>query len=267
MVITALATVILGSQPYFAPEPLLSQDSHHTLHFKLLLTNIPKYNQMVLMAVDLVQDHAANGGGYFVGLKATPPESPIGYPVSLFDQELLKPPRTSSYCSGSTYAAFIESLNFIFGKPLHPLSADRMEAIRMQEIDGSRREDGVKAWGWWNADGYGSDYSLVQYLGMGDRVAAVDARPGDFMNISWKSGLGHSVVFLGWCVDKDGEAAVDYWASQPGTNGMGDQISPLKTIRDLCVVRMTKPQNLFTFDPSAKVDKNVLGEQPPTFAH
>jgi hypothetical protein len=271
MVSATFALLILGAGsrrtvPYYAPQPLLALDAHHDSHYKLLHNNIPKYNQMVLMAVDLVQQHAMDGGGYFIGTKATPPESPIGYPVSLFDQELVKPPRTSSYCSGSTYTVFIESLNFIFGKPLHQLSPDRMEALRMQEPDGSRREDGVKAWGWWNADGYGDNYALVQYLGMGDRIPAEDARPGDFMNISWKSRLGHSVIFLGWCVNKNGEAAVDYWASQPNTNGLGDQVSPLKDIKDLCVVRLTKPQNLFTFDPTAKVDKGVQGENPPSFS-
>jgi hypothetical protein len=216
----AVSAISRRALPYFAPVPLLALDAHHDSHWKLLHTNIPKYNQMVLMAVDLVQQHAMDGGGYFVGVKANPPESPIGYPVNLFDQELLKPARTTSYCSGSTYAVLMESLNFIFGKPLHQLSPDRVEALRMQEPDGSRREDGVKAWGWWNSDGYGSDFSLVQYLGMGDPVPAKEARPGDFMNISWKSGLGHSVVFLGWCVNKNGDAAVDYWASQPGTNGL-----------------------------------------------
>jgi hypothetical protein len=265
MLNTVFALLALRFPLYFAPDSLVAAGAHHMSHFKLLHRNIPKYNQLILSAIDLVQEREPDGGGYFVGIKANPPESPIGYPLALFDQELLTPPRSTSYCSGATYTAFIEGLNIIFGKPLHQLTADRMEAMRMQEPDGSRREDDVKAWGWWNADGFGSDYSLVQYLKMGERIPASDAKPGDFMNISWKNGLGHSVVFLGWCVDKDGEAAVDYWASQPGTNGIGDQISALKNIRELCDVRLTKPENLFLFDPAQKVDRGVPGEPPPIF--
>lgn len=262
----AFTIAILAANPlYFAPSPLTDMDAHHVSHYKLLRGSLPRYNQFVLMAVDLVQQHATDGGGYFIGPQAEPPESPIGYPVTLFDSPLIAPPRTSSYCSGSTYTVLVESLNFIFGKPLHPLSPERIEALRMQEPDGSRREDRVKAWGWWNADGFGSDFSLVQYLGIGEKISPGDARPGDFMNISWKNGKGHSVVFLGYCVNKQHEASIDYWASQPGTNGLGDQISPLREIKEICAVRLTKPQNLFAFDPSGKVDTSIPGDPPPVF--
>ncbi len=85
------------------------------------------------------------------------------------------------------------------------------------------------------------------------------------MNISWKNGLGHSVVFLGWGRTRANEPAVVYWASQTGTNGFGDQVSPLGKIRSLCDVRLTHPGNLFTFDPGGTVDPKVLGDLPPDF--
>lgn len=65
----------------------------------------------------------------------------------------------------------------------------------MQEPDGGRREDEIKFWGKWNDDGFGNHFALVQYSQMGTTIKPIHARPGDFMNISWKKGGGHSVVF------------------------------------------------------------------------
>jgi hypothetical protein len=83
------------------------------------------------------------------------------------------------------------------------------------------------------------------------------------MNISWKSGLGHSVVFLGWRQDQSSGPGVIYWASQRGTNGLGDQFSLLAQIDKVCVIRLTHPERLFRFDPSATVDPSVAGDPPP----
>lgn len=54
----------------------------------------------------------------------------------------------------------------------------------MLEPDGGRREDMVKLWGWWNADGPGSLYALVMFTKMGERMSALDAEPGDFATFS-----------------------------------------------------------------------------------
>ena len=204
---------------------------------------------------------APDGGGYFANVKASPAESPIGYALKLFGRPLLDPPRTTSYCSGSSYAAFIEALNLLLRDAAgDKISSDRLEAMRMQELDGGRREDGVKFWGHWNDDGFGSQFALVQYSGIGVEVKPIDARPGDFMNISWKSGNGHSVVFLGWHQDASGKKSVLYWASQKGTNGLGDQHSPLDKIQDVKIVRLVAPEKLFTFDPTTPVNRRVPGE-------
>jgi len=261
------AVLLLGtvSPVYFAPPPILEAGAHHIRHYELLSRDAPGYNGYILKGVDRVQASAPDGGGYFIGVHAQPAESPVGYSLGLLGQPLLIPPRSTSYCSGSTYAAFIEGLNALYGDGSHQLSGGRLEAMRMQEPDGSRREDRIKAWGWWNADGFGSDFALVQYLGMGERVKPENALPGDFMNISWKSGLGHSVVFLGWALRNGNTPGVIYWASQTGTNGFGDRLSPLSKVKEMCVVRMTHPEGLFSFDPSARVDPNVPGDPPPNF--
>ncbi|HUX93952.1 MAG TPA: hypothetical protein VMV36_09085 [Ignavibacteriaceae bacterium] len=240
----------------------ISANYHNLDHFKIFSKYSRSYNLEVLRAIDTVQAHAMDGGGYFIGIDSTPTESPIGYDLKLFGNSLITPPRSSSYCSGSTYSVLITSLDFILGKSSRNISKDRLEAMRMQEPNGGRRDDWIKYWGIWNADGFGSEYALVQYSKMGVEVKPEDAIPGDFMNISWKSGIGHSVIFLGWYLDKNGDKCVAYWSSQKGTNGFGDQIVSLKKIKSLKIVRLTKPQNIFKFNISKKVNTNVAGDMP-----
>ncbi len=238
----------------------LRAGQHHTKHAEIFGKYISGYNVFVLKGIDIVQSHALDGGGYFAGLKADPPESPIGYPLKFLGKPLLDPPRTTSYCSGSTFSAFIEALNLIFQGEHPALSPERFEAIRMQEPDGGRREDHVKLWGKWNADGFGNHFALVQYTQMGKRIKPIQARPGDFMNISWKKGGGHSVIFLGWFLDEDGTKKVAYWSSQKRTNGLGDDVVPISRIKDVCVVRLTKPENIFTFNVQTPVNIDVPGD-------
>lgn len=243
-----------------APAALLQAGSYHTRHLELLGKGLPKINREVLAAVDRVQATAMDGGGYFIGVKAVPAECPIGYPLKLKGDAMLTPTRTTSYCSGSSYAAFIEAMDRLLKRPLDP---ERSERMRMQEPDGGRREDEVKAWGWWNADGYGCDFALVQYLGIGERIAAKDARPGDFMNIAWTSGIGHSVVFLGWVRDPVQGDGIAYWSSQKATNGLADRVSPLTSVKALSAVRLTHPERLLTFVPGRVDRKAAPGEPPP----
>ncbi len=236
--------------------------AHHTRHAERFGKYIQGYNRYVLAGIDRVQSTAPDGGGYFIGIKAVPTESPIGYALSLFGRPLIDPPRTTSYCSGSTYSAFIEAVDMIFG----PQGAARLdeahyEAARMQEPDGGRREDGVKYWGHWNDDGFGSHFALVQYSGMGREITPAQARPGDFMNVSWKKGGGHSVVFLGWYKDDaDGKGRLLYWSSQKSTNGLSDQLVSLERIREVKIVRLTTPENLFTFDIAQPVQRKIPGD-------
>ena len=234
---------------------------HHLNHEAEFQKYVGGYNRAVLKAVDIVQTHAMDGGGYFTGIQASPTESPIGYELKLFDRSLLDPPRTTSYCSGSTYAVLIEALNLIFPEGGSKLSSERFESLRMQEPDGSRREDRIKFWGKWNDDGWGSHYALVQYSGMGEEIPPQRARPGDFMNISWTHGLGHSVVFLGW-FKRNGEMGMVYWSSQKGTNGFGDIVScPLTSVKSVKIVRLTHPEKLFSFDIQKPVNRDLPGDR------
>ena len=226
-----------------------------TGHFQQEVVGSNEINQAVLAAVTKLQAGAPDGGGYFAGVKAVPAESPIGIPLSLFGQPLLNPTRTSSYCSGASYAALVGALDILLVARSAELTPERLEAVRMQEPDGSRREDMVKLWGWWNADGPGTLYALAMYTSMGSRVGAMEAKAGDFCNIQWKKGNGHSVVFLSWETLPTGEPAMRYWSSQKGTNGMGEQTSPLASMFGVVFVRLTHPEGLFELDPSKKMEK------------
>ena len=234
---------------------------HNLSHEAIFKKYVDGYNLTVLKAIDIVQAHAMDGGGYFTGIKAKPTESPIGYEVKIFDKSLLSPPRTTSYCSGSTYGVLIETLNLIFPDGGSKISPDRYESLRMQEPDGSRREDQIKFWGKWNDDGWGTQYALVQYSGMGEEVTPERARPGDFANIAWTSGVGHSVVFLGW-YKKNDQLGMVFWSSQKSTNGFGDvAMSPLSRVKSVKFVRLTRPERVFTFDVQQQVNRDLPGDK------
>lgn len=232
--------------------------AHHLRHADVFGKYVTGYNRAILEALDKVQATQPGGGGYFTGVKAVPAESPIGYEIKLLGHSLISPPRSTSYCSGSSYSAFIESINLIL--PDATFSADRIEAMRMQEPDGGRRNDGVKLWGHWNDDGFGTHFALVQYTHAGTAIKPNQLRPGDFLNISWKSGNGHSVVFLGFYKDEKNAKQILFWSSQTGTNGLGDQHASLDRIAEVKCVRLTDPQALVTFNPAEKVDRKIPGD-------
>lgn len=239
---------------YFLNANQRGQDSHNTKHYVNYGVDAPKYNKNVLQAVDTVMATAPNGGGYFVGLKANPPESPIGYELELGNYSLLTPPRTTSYCSGSSYGVFIEALNGINPKYCTRMTAAQLEACRMQEPDGGRRDDDVKLWGYWNDDFWGIHHALIDYTQMGTVVEPYNAKPGDFVKIMWSKTSGHFVVFLGWVKGTDGvPTAIRYWSSQPGTNGFGEQESSISKIYSILFVRLTSPDNITKFNPAYKV--------------
>ena len=232
----------------------------HLNHEALFSKYVEGYNRQVLKAIDIVQAHAMDGGGYFTGMHAKPTESPIGYKLTLFGKPLLDPPRTTSYCSGSSYGVFIEALNLLLPEGSSRLSEERYESLRMQEPDGSRREDRIKFWGKWNDDGWGTHYAMVQYSGIGEEIPPERARPGDFMNIAWVKGLGHSVVFLGWFVKKNQPGMV-FWSSQKSTNGYGDLVLwPLTSVKSVKTVRMTHPERIFSFDVLREVVRELPGD-------
>ena len=239
----------------------LSFGIHHKQHSKVFGKYVSGYNSAILQGIDNVQATADSGGGYFIGIKAVPTESPLSYPVQFLGKGLLEPPRTTSYCSGSSFGAFMEGMNILFQNSPANLDAEHYEALRMQEPDGGRREDHIKFWGKWNADGYGNHFALAQYTKIGKHIQPIQARPGDFMNISWTNGGGHSVVFLGWYLEENDIKHVAFWSSQRSTNGFGDLVVPIERIKEIMVIRLVNPENIFSFNIYNEVSKEVKGDK------
>lgn len=262
-----LAVVLSASKPSRIA-PASTNASIHFEHLRRFGQGLPIPNQLVLKAVDSIQSRIPEGGGYFIGVRADPPECPIGLPLQILGRPLLTPTRPTSYCSGASYAALIEALNFYFEGdsslvPAVPpssitLTDEQIEAIRMQEPDGGRREDMVKLWGWWNADGPGSLYALTGFSQMGQRVSPAEALPGDFCNINWVKGPGHSVVFLGWENTTEGAPGMRFWSSQKSTNGLSDLTVPLSSIDGVVFTRLTTPSALQQLDPTRQLSREKI---------
>ena len=64
----------------------------------------------------------------------------------------------------------------------------------------------------------------MKKLGVGRRVKADDARPGDFLQFWRANKSGHSVVFLGWVEEGGRRAGIQYRSSQGSTKGIGDRV-------------------------------------------
>ena len=59
-------------------------------------------------------------------------------------------------------------------------------------------------------------------LGVGHAVTLDEAKPGDFGNF-WRTKSGHSIIFLKWVTDDDGNrTGIHYRSSQTATDGIGD---------------------------------------------
>lgn len=242
---------------FFRKEEDIDFGEQHTNHFEFYASFVNGYNKYVLKAIDKVQSSAMDGGGYFIGKYADPAESPIGYDLTLFHYPLIDAPRTTSFCTGVTYAAFIETLNDLYeNKPVF-LSYQRWDSFRMQETNGDRREDYDRFWGYWNAPA-GNVLALTRYSDVGIEISPRDARPGDFVFIQNKSGSGHIVVFLSYFFDEDMNMNIKYWSSQKRTDGMGDAHTPLSKIDYIKVVRLTNPLNVFLFDYTVDLTDEVI---------
>lgn len=227
-------------------------------------TNASPIAHEILKSVDQIQSRFPDGGGYFMGIKGDPPECPVGFPVDFLGSALVKPTRTTSYCSGASYTVLMLSLSRLVQTDHRTLTQAQSDAIRMQNANGSRREDEEKLWGWWNADGPGSYYALCEYTRMGRRVQPAEAKAGDFVNISWKKGAGHSAIFLGWEKASDGTPGMTFWSSQGSTKGFAKLTVSQDTVADYVFVRLENPSAIFDLDPNKQMKRSdVKPDRPP----
>ena len=64
--------------------------------------------------------------------------------------------------------------------------------------------------------------TAMENYGLGDPVTDLaDLRPGDFLQFWRYSGSGHSVIFIDWELDDDGDiVGIQYWSTQSSTDGI-----------------------------------------------
>ncbi len=239
----ALLSLILAGEAKTSPLFMLNSDqaslpAKHFNHHKLYSEGAAGEGAWVLRGIDEAQKRAPKNDDWWVGVKAVPLESPVGFELSLWGKTLFKPERETSFCSGATYAALMLGLQKKF--PTDPgLTDEGYESLRQTEADGSRRHDQIGFWGVWNGSGAGLHWALVDLTGAGTPLSPSDLRPGDFVQIYWSPTRGHSTIFLGWHQSEDGSRFMRIWSSQEGTSGMGDWNVPVKRISRLVGVRLS----------------------------
>lgn len=115
-----------------------------------------------------------------------------------------------TYCCGFTFAVAIDAAQE--RGLLADKSADEIREFQKQ---------------WYGATEESAEVQCglaMEKLGVGERVAADDAQPGDFLQFWRTNKTGHSVVFLGWVKDGGKPIGFKYRSSQGSTKGIGNRI-------------------------------------------
>lgn len=118
-------------------------------------------------------------------------------------------PRKRSYCSGITFEVFFQAYELCNKDYTLPqignlLNAQQMEAFRLQ---------------WYGTNGDKLTIkTALETSGLGYQLTDLNqVKPGDFVQIWRWSGSGHTVVFIDWIKDDQGNfLGFKYWSSNSG---------------------------------------------------
>lgn len=166
---------------------------------------LPRFNALVL---DIVASYAAGGDGGYVW---PAPRGRHGTTRDLYlGKTRIARQGRGTHCVGLTFEVLWRALEQWPGGPAG-LGLDVKKSKRLRHL-------------WFVPDdrGAGPAEALPQ-LGLGVAIERLeDARPGDFVQMWMNSGRGHSVIFVGWLRDGDGDIiGLRYWSTQPWTDGIG----------------------------------------------
>jgi len=128
-------------------------------------------------------------------------------------------PRKRTYCCGLTLEIFLRAYNEWLdrhgGRSAATLSAEDWPEFK-------------KLWFVLELNGPGPSAALEAYQ-LGRTLRPEEVLPGDFVQM-WRTKnskgkmTGHSVIFLDWTRDNQGDiTGIRYWSSQPGTNGISER--------------------------------------------
>lgn len=154
-----------------------------------------------------------NGGGY-IWKKSTGVSDTLTHD----GQTVLKKQPVGTYCCGFT-------LQVAFKLAQHH---GLFEGKSFKDVKQFQRE----WYGATEASGETQCTLAMANLGVGHAVTHDDARPGDFGNF-WRTKSGHSILFLNWITDDDGNRiGIHYRSSQTATDGIGDHTEYFKGHND-----------------------------------
>lgn len=167
----------------------------------------PEENSLPLNASVLEIAHAYSDGGAYNN-KWTGSGTPEQ--IDFQGERILAAGTGGTYCSGFTFAVVMNAAD-----QAGLLEGQSVEAVRrfQKEWYGAVQEPEVRE----------KQCALaVGNLGIGRQVSLEEAEAGDFVQF-WRGRSGHSVVFLGWVRDADGNrAGLQYRSSQGSTDGIGN---------------------------------------------
>jgi len=165
--------------------------------------------------------------------------------------ELAKP----SYCSSATYLVLLKAFSNTIDSISDPVR--KKDLIRKLQVNG--QADGYGIWGRWNSNGP-CMAKLISDARIGRSFWTYEeAKPGDFLKIWWKDAIGrdeagHSVVFLGFTVNNDGEHGIEIWSSNK-PNGYGKKFVPFSKVHHSLFTRCEVPENIEKLTDLPPVDE------------
>jgi hypothetical protein len=153
-------------------------------------------------AVMKLIDRMPTGGGY--EWKSTGVPHTIRHDGQVV---LSKTTADGTYCSGVTFTVAMEAARR--AGLLRDMSFDQVKQLQRQWYGVGQAEAETQC-----------VYALEQH-GLGRAVEHDEAHPGDFVQF-WRGKSGHSVVFMAWVTDRQGQRiGLTYWSSQTATDGIG----------------------------------------------
>ncbi len=158
----------------------------------------PDPNAVVLAHANAVPP----GGGYEWK------DTGVPYDVTHLGDLVIGRSKKGTYCCGVTFAVAVRAAT-----DLGLLEDKTLDQVKQLRHD------------WYGTVKEGAETLCVEgleRLGIGHAVAHDDAKAGDFVQFWRTNKSGHSVIFLRWITDDNGQrVGVEYWSSQKSTDGVG----------------------------------------------
>lgn len=169
------------------------------LIFTVLLIQGQDLNNRVLEIANSYE-----GGGY--------KWSSTGVPKTLVfkEQEILKKSKQGTFCSGYTFMVAFDALE----------ETNKLDNLEVSDIKWLQRN-------WYGTNEKSAEtqclYSLEK-LKLGVNVSHQEAKAGDFVQFWRNNKSGHSVVFLDWIKNEQGNiTGIKYRSTQKSTDGIGNR--------------------------------------------